>query len=62
MTIFEFIEKLLLDGKVLAVLAAALATVVPGFGSAKAVGSVGEALDGLMSEDRICWVCPVPAS
>lgn len=51
MTIFEFIEKLLLDGKVLAVLAAALATIVPGFGSAKAVGSVGEALDGLMSED-----------
>ena len=39
------------NGYVLTVFAAALAAILPGFGSAKAVGAVGEALDGLMSED-----------
>ena len=51
MTLWDLLGKLLLDGRVLAVIGAALAAILPGFGSAKAVGSVGEALDGLMSED-----------
>ncbi len=51
MTLWDLLEKILLNGKVLAVIAAALAAILPGIGSAKAVGSVGEALDGLLSED-----------
>ncbi|MCQ2427766.1 MAG: V-type ATP synthase subunit K [Clostridia bacterium] len=51
MTFAEVFNNIFLDGKVLAVLAAAIAAILPGMGSAKAVGSVGEALDGLMSED-----------
>ncbi|MCQ2354006.1 MAG: V-type ATP synthase subunit K [Clostridia bacterium] len=51
MTLWDLLGKFLLNGQVLAVIGAALAAILPGFGSAKAVGSVGEALDGLMSED-----------
>ena len=39
------------NGYVLTVLAAAIAAILPGIGSAKAVGSVGESLNGLISED-----------
>ena len=51
MTLWDLIEKILLNGKVLAVIAAAIAAIIPALGSAKAVGSVGEALGGLVSED-----------
>ena len=51
MTLWDLLEKIFLNGKVLAVLAAAIAAIIPGIGSAKAVGSVGESLDGLLSED-----------
>lgn len=51
MSLWDLLGKLLLNGQVLAVIGGALAVILPGFGSAKAVGSVGEALDGLMSED-----------
>ncbi len=51
LNIWEFLWKFLSDGKVLTVTAAAFAAIIPGIGSARAVGAVGEALDGLMSED-----------
>jgi V/A-type H+-transporting ATPase subunit K len=50
-SIWQFLKDILFDPKVLTVIAAAVASIFPGFGSAKAVGSVGEALDGLLSED-----------
>lgn len=50
-TIWQFLGQAFGNGYVLTVLAAAIAAILPGFGSAKAVGSVGEALDGLLSED-----------
>lgn len=51
MSLWDLLNKSLFNGEVLAIVGAALAAILPGFGSAKAVGSVGEALDGLMSED-----------
>ena len=51
MNLWDLLGKIVLNGQVLTVLAAALAAILPGFGSARAVGSVGEALNGLMSED-----------
>ncbi len=49
----NFVEYLnqLTTGEGLALIGAALAAILPGIGSAKAVGSVGESLAGLMSED-----------
>ena len=50
-SLWQLLKDIFFDPKVLTVIAAALASIIPGFGSAKAVGSVGEALDGLLSED-----------
>lgn len=48
----EFIKSTFFsNGFILTVFAAAIAAIVPGIGSAKAVGSVGESLNGLISED-----------
>ena len=47
----ELLVEFLHNGKFLTVLGAALAAILPGIGSAKAVSAVGEALDGLMSDD-----------
>ena len=50
MNFAEFLSSLT-TGEGLALIGAALAVVLPGMGSAKAVGSVGESLNGLLSED-----------
>lgn len=44
----ELLEKL---GTILTLLAGALAALLPGIGSAKAVGKVGEAASGVLTED-----------
>lgn len=46
-----FLGELFLHGEFLAVIGAAIAAIFPGIGSARAVGAVGESLNGLMSED-----------
>lgn len=51
MNIWEFVTNILFQPASLAVLGAALAVILPGWGSAKAVGFCGEAVAGLMSED-----------
>lgn len=50
MNFAEFLSTLT-TGEGLALIGAALAAILPGIGSAKAVGSVGESLAGLLSED-----------
>lgn len=50
MNFADFLSSLT-TGEGLALIGAALAAILPGMGSAKAVGSVGESLAGLMSED-----------
>ena len=50
MNFAQFLSNLT-TGEGLALIGAALAVVLPGMGSAKAVGSVGESLNGLLSED-----------
>ena len=50
MTLFDFIS-MILNGQNLALLGAALAVFVAGMGSAKAVGMVGEAAGGLLTEN-----------
>ena len=50
MTLFDFVSTIL-NGQNLALLGAALAVFVAGMGSAKAVGMVGEAAGGLLTED-----------
>lgn len=50
MTFAELISSLF-SGQNFAILGAALAVILPGWGSAKGVGMAGEALAGLMSED-----------
>ncbi len=48
-TFFEFLKQH--GGLIMALLGAALATALPGIGSAKGVGIVGEAASGLVIED-----------
>ncbi|HWQ77817.1 MAG TPA: V-type ATP synthase subunit K [Anaerovoracaceae bacterium] len=43
--------NLILDGKALAIFGAALATLMPGIGSARGMGMVGEAAAGVLAED-----------
>ena len=50
MTFAELMQSLF-SGQNFAILGAALAVILPGWGSAKGVGMAGEALAGLMSED-----------
>ena len=50
MNFTEFLSSMT-TGEGLALIGAALAAILPGIGSAKAVGSVGESLTGLLSED-----------
>ena len=50
MTFAELFSNLF-SGQNFAILGAALAVILPGWGSAKGVGMAGEALAGLMSED-----------
>ena len=50
MTFAELLSSLF-SGQNFAILGAALAVILPGWGSAKGVGMAGEALAGLMSED-----------
>ncbi len=50
-SVFNFLKEFFVNPYVLTVLGAAIAIIVPGMGSAKAVGKAGEALDGLLSED-----------
>ena len=50
MTFAELMQSLF-SGQNFAILGAALAVILPGWGSAKGVGMTGEALAGLMSED-----------
>ncbi|MBE6599998.1 MAG: V-type ATP synthase subunit K [Ruminococcaceae bacterium] len=50
MTFAELFSSLF-SGQNFAILGAALAVILPGWGSAKGVGMAGEALAGLMSED-----------
>ncbi len=50
MTFAELFQSLF-SGQNFAILGAALAVILPGWGSAKGVGMAGEALAGLMSED-----------
>ncbi len=48
---FADLFSTLFSGQNFAILGAALAVILPGWGSAKGVGMAGEALAGLMSED-----------
>lgn len=50
-SLIALIQSTLLSPMTLVVLGAALAVIIPGWGSAKAVGLAGEAVAGLMSED-----------
>ncbi len=50
MSFSEFLSSMT-TGEGLALIGAALAAILPGIGSAKAVSSVGESLTGLLSED-----------
>lgn len=49
MTLFDLLKEL--NGTNLALLGAALAAILPGMGSAKGVGMVGEASSGMLADD-----------